>query len=106
MTIERFLDEWVKKSGSKTAATVALGLCNYFDRLLPARLLYRSEMPQHKELLSQPKIAAKKFSQIYGVEHLLRLFGTGWFGDAFCCALVLQYACLKLLICVFFCVLC
>jgi mortality factor 4-like protein 1 len=50
-------------------ATVADGLRVYFDKLLPVALLYAFEMPQSQQL------PAKAPSQMYGAEHLLRLFG-------------------------------
>lgn len=47
------------------------GLVCYFDKALPAMLLYKSERQQFEELI----INDVSPSSIYGAEHLLRLFG-------------------------------
>ena len=45
----------------------------YFDRALPVILLYRAERPQFEDI--QRRFDGKKrFCEVYGVEHLLRLF--------------------------------
>lgn len=50
------------------------GLILYFDKALGNNLLYRFERPQ---LVEQRRLAKeeKPMSEIYGAEHLLRLFG-------------------------------
>jgi hypothetical protein len=81
-SVDFLLAEWVKsKAGKKDKAheltvAVAQAIGVYFDKLLNVRLLYRSESAQLKQLQAARGAASKKFSQIYGVEHLLRLFGT------------------------------
>ena len=47
------------------------GLCGYFDKALPAMLLYDSERTQYQALSEEHKPP----SSVYGAEHLLRLFG-------------------------------
>ncbi|KAL1822173.1 hypothetical protein ACET3Z_008951 [Daucus carota] len=46
------------------------GLCGYFDKALPAMLLYDSERTQYQALSEEHTPP----SSIYGAEHLLRLF--------------------------------
>ncbi|KAJ3105027.1 UDP-glucuronic acid decarboxylase 1 [Phlyctochytrium planicorne] len=48
------------------------GLKAYFDKALGNILLYRFERPQYVEL--KKKFADKNMSDVYGAEHLLRLF--------------------------------
>ncbi|BBN03313.1 mortality factor 4-like protein 1 [Marchantia polymorpha subsp. ruderalis] len=48
------------------------GLQAYFDRALPAMLLYKQERAQYAEAVSEG--SSKRPSLIYGAEHLLRLF--------------------------------
>lgn len=50
------------------------GIAKLFDEALPFRLLYREESPQSKVLELLPEFSLKRFSDIYGCEHLLRLF--------------------------------
>lgn len=67
---------------------VCEGLCEYFDRALPAVLLYRFERPQYRQLLAEHP--GKAPSQLFGGNHLLRLFGTSIrVADAVCPALLL-----------------
>lgn len=47
------------------------GLKLYFNHSLGTMLLYRSERNQYQELLSY----GKEWVDLYGAEHLLRLFG-------------------------------
>lgn len=47
------------------------GLRSYFDKALPAMLLYKNERHQYEEMVSDNVTP----SAIYGAEHLLRLFG-------------------------------
>jgi mortality factor 4-like protein 1 len=44
----------------------------YFDKALPLLLLYQQEQPQYAAL--QKKHPGKTPCELYGVEHLLRLF--------------------------------
>lgn len=47
------------------------GLREYFDKALPAMLLYKKERQQYQEVVKD-NISP---STVYGAEHLLRLFG-------------------------------
>jgi mortality factor 4-like protein 1 len=47
------------------------GLCCYFDKALPMMLLYNNEHKQYQEACPNDIVP----SDIYGAEHLLRLFG-------------------------------
>jgi mortality factor 4-like protein 1 len=47
------------------------GLCCYFDKALPTMLLYNNERQQYQEACPNDIVP----SDIYGAEHLLRLFG-------------------------------
>ncbi|KAJ7525264.1 hypothetical protein O6H91_17G043500 [Diphasiastrum complanatum] len=47
------------------------GLRSYFDKALPALLLYKAEREQYAEVISENNTSP---SSIYGAEHLLRLF--------------------------------
>lgn len=49
------------------------GLRSYFDKALPAMLLYRQEREQYAEAVPEDSPVPPSF--IYGAEHLLRLFG-------------------------------
>jgi mortality factor 4-like protein 1 len=49
------------------------GLCMYFDKALGPVLLYRCERRQYHDI--QKTNSTKDLTDIYGAEHLLRLFG-------------------------------
>lgn len=56
------------------------GLKEYFNKSLGRLLLYRFEREQFFDILTQTEqatsdLAGKSMSEIYGGEHLLRLFG-------------------------------
>jgi mortality factor 4-like protein 1 len=53
---------------------MADGIAMFFDEAVPDRILYREEIPQSNVLDSFPDLAMKPCSEIYGCEHLLRLF--------------------------------
>ena len=53
---------------------MADGIAMLFDEALASRLLYREEMAQLRTLDSIPDFSAMPFSELYGCEHLLRLF--------------------------------
>lgn len=53
---------------------MADGIALMFDEALPDRLLYREEWPQFHVLCDHPDFATKRLSDLYGCEHLLRLF--------------------------------
>jgi mortality factor 4-like protein 1 len=59
---------------------VVNGLKEYFNRSLGRILLYKYERAQHADILRRVEdpmddLAAMKMGDIYGAEHLLRLFG-------------------------------
>jgi len=57
---------------SATASEVILGIRAFFDRSLGVLLLYRFERRQYSDILKQ--YPDNSLSEIYGFEHLLRLF--------------------------------
>jgi len=66
-----------KRPGSAEAdifEEVISGIQVYFDRCLGNILLYRFERQQYVDIRRQ--YDGKEMSEIYGAEHLLRLFGT------------------------------
>ncbi|KAJ9559889.1 hypothetical protein OSB04_005049 [Centaurea solstitialis] len=67
-----YLEHRSKQDGriSDSAGEVLSGLRCYFDKALPAMLLYKGERQQYEEATAN-KISPSK---IYGAEHLLRLF--------------------------------
>jgi mortality factor 4-like protein 1 len=51
------------------------GLCQCFDEALPSRILYAEELPQLYAMDSNDNVDAENtYSEVYGCEHLLRLF--------------------------------
>eukprot|EP00903_Cladosiphon_okamuranus_P007568 g7342.t1 len=50
------------------------GVRIYFDKALPLILLYRQERTQYDITVQNPKLQDKTPSEIYGAEHLLRVF--------------------------------
>ncbi|KAJ3049273.1 Esa1p-associated factor, partial [Quaeritorhiza haematococci] len=80
-TVNQILTNWkesMKKSHTRQSrnddiiAEVVSGLKLYFDKALPNILLYRFERLQYVEIKKQHP--EKSFSEIYGAEHLMRLF--------------------------------
>ncbi|CAI2172914.1 15259_t:CDS:2 [Funneliformis geosporum] len=65
-----------KKGGQETddgiADEIITGVLFYFNKCLGSRLLYQSERKQYREM--RYKFERLQNSQIYGAEHLLRLF--------------------------------
>jgi len=49
------------------------GIQLYFDRALGNILLYRFEREQYNNIIKENE--EKSMSEVYGVEHLIRLFG-------------------------------
>lgn len=71
--LEKYLDHRLKKDGAAIADSVqeiVHGLQCYFDKALPAMLLYKSERQQYQEAIADHVSP----STVYGAEHLLRLF--------------------------------
>lgn len=67
-----------KTAENKVVEEVAQGLKTYFERALGTLLLFRFERAQHAALIANMESGAeraKPMSEIYGPEHLLRLFG-------------------------------
>ena len=54
---------------------VLAGIILYFDRCLGNILLYRFERQQYLEAKQTKESGDKQASELYGAEHLLRLFG-------------------------------
>jgi mortality factor 4-like protein 1 len=73
--IDAFLDSKKQRFNSAQMARFR-ELCDalklYFDKALPLLLLYQQEQPQYAAL--QKKHPGKSPCELYGVEHLLRLF--------------------------------
>lgn len=61
---------------------VTAGVKEYFDKSLGVMLLYKFERQQYKDILAQTidsgdvQWEGKSISDVYGAEHLCRLFGT------------------------------
>ncbi|XP_057974183.1 protein MRG1-like isoform X4 [Malania oleifera] len=70
--LNKYLDYRLKKDGeiADSVGEVLKGLRCYFDKALPAMLLYKSEREQYQEAISDHVSP----STVYGAEHLLRLF--------------------------------
>ncbi|KAI4968592.1 hypothetical protein ZWY2020_045922 [Hordeum vulgare] len=70
--LTKYLEHRVKKDNkiSDSCAEVTKGLRCYFDKALPAMLLYKKEQKQYKEEIKGDVSP----SAVYGAEHLLRLF--------------------------------
>lgn len=66
-----------KPAEQKVVEEVATGVVNYFDRALETLLLFRFERPQLfaiKAKMESGEEPLRPMSQVYGPEHLLRLF--------------------------------
>ncbi|XP_074584907.1 LOW QUALITY PROTEIN: protein MRG1-like [Curcuma longa] len=70
--LKKYLDYWIKKDGKITESVgdILKGLRCYFDKALPAMLLYKKERQQYHEAIRDDVSP----STVYGAEHLLRLF--------------------------------
>jgi mortality factor 4-like protein 1 len=53
---------------------MANGIAMLFDEALDSWLLYKEELPQLRVIDNIPEYSMKPYSEIYGCEHLLRLF--------------------------------
>ncbi|CAA0840677.1 Protein MRG1 [Striga hermonthica] len=70
--LNKYSDYRVKKDGVivETVVEIISGLRCYFDKALPAMLLYKEEREQYKQVIADNTPP----SCIYGAEHFLRLF--------------------------------
>uniref|UniRef100_A0ACD5WRU2 Uncharacterized protein n=1 Tax=Avena sativa TaxID=4498 RepID=A0ACD5WRU2_AVESA len=70
--LKKYLEHRIKKDNkiSDSYAEITRGLRCYFDKALPAMLLYKKEQKQYKEEIKGDVSP----SAVYGAEHLLRLF--------------------------------
>ena len=87
--VSLFLDEYSdyekpkRREGSAESdilEEVIAGVKEYFNKSLGRLLLYRFERPQWQDMYSQMNkghgaLAGKQVADVYGVEHLCRLFG-------------------------------
>ncbi|XP_010538131.1 PREDICTED: protein MRG2 isoform X2 [Tarenaya hassleriana] len=71
--LKKYVEWKTKKHGGVTDSVgeILKGLRCYFDKALPAMLLYKNERKQFEETISSDVSP----STVYGAEHLLRLFG-------------------------------
>jgi mortality factor 4-like protein 1 len=67
-------DEETQKK-NKEWIDMTSGIALFFDQALPFRLLYQQELPQHQVIEADDEgLGALAKSDVYGCEHLLRLF--------------------------------
>ena len=64
------------RKDEKVGEVVADALLLYFDQALPVALLYRQERGQYTAVAQAHKGSEVKPSDVYGAEHLLRLFSS------------------------------
>jgi mortality factor 4-like protein 1 len=62
------------KKEEQQVEEVIAGLKLYFNKALGSMLLYKFERQQYADI--RKKYPKKEMSDIYGAEHLLRIFGT------------------------------
>lgn len=88
--VNMFLDDYAAYEGAKRRSgsaeadileEVIAGVKEYFNKSLSRILLYKSERPQFQDIHTQlekghGELAGKQVSDVYGVEHLCRLFGS------------------------------
>jgi len=63
-----------QESSHQMTKEVVAGVEAYFEKALGKLLLYRFERPQYVAHLAKAQAAGKSMSEVYGAEHLLRLF--------------------------------
>ena len=66
-------DELTKKQEQEWQEMVD-GIALLFDQAVDARLLYRQELPLREWILQHDDLGKRRYCQVYGCEHLLRLF--------------------------------
>lgn len=72
-TVSQILADFVAtKKKLNIMQQICEGLSVYFDRALPTILLYRAEREQYEQLKASHE--GKRMCELYGCEHLLRLF--------------------------------
>mmetsp|Transcript_24447 Transcript_24447/g.68513 ORF Transcript_24447/g.68513 Transcript_24447/m.68513 type:complete len:223 (-) Transcript_24447:240-908(-) len=74
-TAHSIIQKYIKtcSPGERRNQEVMEGLLTYFDKALGSILLYRFERPQYSDIVKS-FVPEKRLCQIYGAEHLLRLF--------------------------------
>lgn len=87
ITVDQILEDYLKQkknskslSSSKESAMLEVtnGIKEYFNVMLGSQLLYKFERPQYQQFINESGDDVS-MSSIYGVIHLLRLFGNFWF---------------------------
>jgi mortality factor 4-like protein 1 len=79
----------IDRRATALLSEIIAGITLYFDKALGNNLLYRFERAQYVE--QKRDNPDKPMSEIYGAEHLLRLFGESplfsgfWLGDDWAC---------------------
>ena len=79
-SVKAILDGFVKSNGTKVenstksnvSEEIVKGIAEYFNVVLGTQLLYKFERPQYSDMLKEHP--GRPLSEIYGAEHLLRLF--------------------------------
>jgi mortality factor 4-like protein 1 len=66
-------DELTKKQDQEWKEMVE-GIALLFDQAIDARLLYRQELPLREWILQHDDLGKRRYCQVFGCEHLLRLF--------------------------------
>lgn len=66
--------ESIVENKKKEWTEMVEGICLFFDQALPFRLLYRQELGQLHFIESSEELGEMRKSDVYGCEHLLRLF--------------------------------
>jgi len=77
VSVRAFLDQYrqqCKDVDPEIADEIVAGIKLYFNRTLGTLLLYRLERPQYQRVFHENQ--GKEMVDVYGCEHLLRLFGT------------------------------
>ena len=82
------------------AEEVVEGIKDYFDGSLSALLLYKSERAQYDDIAAE---TSERLSDVYGPEHLVRLFCGSLYEDM--ALSFIDYYCRQLFICVAECIL-
>ncbi|EGG18281.1 NuA4 histone H4 acetyltransferase complex subunit [Cavenderia fasciculata] len=72
-SIKTLLDDFVNNNNNNVETRLIVeGVISYFNKALGCQLLYKFERPQYSDILKNHP--DKPLSEIYGAEHLLRLF--------------------------------